>query len=263
MADIFEEVEEGLRQDRFSSLWKRYGIFAYLGAVILIGAVALNEYLQVRGNQTTQANAARVEAALTEVEARNYEVAAAQLSDIVADDIAPSNIAAHFLAGVRLDGNGDAVAAADVLQTAAGGAEDPTEKLALIKAAYLRADTLDRAGLQAFLAPLNDDDGPFGALAKEVLAAKALQEGDVAFARREFGFLRFVQNAPPGVVTRAEQALAALPPLTPEELNAESVEPSQTVEDAADATVTDADLPNDASTESEIDTSERPEETLQ
>ena len=41
MADIFEEVEEGLRQDKAAQLWKKYGIFAYIAAGLLIGGVSL------------------------------------------------------------------------------------------------------------------------------------------------------------------------------------------------------------------------------
>ncbi|MEL6862307.1 MAG: hypothetical protein AAGL11_10735 [Pseudomonadota bacterium] len=232
MADIFEEVEEGLRQDRVSKLWKRYGIFAYLGAALIIGGVALNEYLQVQAAETVEKNAARLEAALNEVDARNYEAAATDLSSIVADGIAPSTVAAHYLAGVRLDGNGDAIAAAEVLEGVIGEATDPTQKLALIKAAYLKADTSSRADLEAFLAPILEDQSAFGALASELLAAKALQEGDVDYARREFTFLRIAQNVPPGVITRAEQALAALPPIsaevdTPDEAEPEAL-PSET-----------------------------------
>lgn len=214
MADIFEEVEEGLRQDRLTVLWKRYGIFAYLAGALLIGGVALNEYLKVQAEQTTARNASRLEAALTEVDARNYDTAAAQLTELVGEDIAPSTVAAHYLAGVRLDGNGDAAAAADVLQGVVGDAEDPSQKLALIKAAYLKADTMTREELTGFLATLSEDDGPFGALASELIAAKALQEGDIEFARREFNFLRLAQNVPPGVVRRAQQALETLPPVS-------------------------------------------------
>lgn len=243
MADIFEEVEEGLRQDRLTRLWKKYGIFAYLAGALLIGGVALNEYLKAQSVQTIENNASRLEAALNDVDARNYEAAAEQLTSLVGDEIAPSNVAAHLLAGVRLDGNGDAATAAEVLANAVGTAEDPTEKLALIKSAYLQADTLDRAGLEGVLVPLADDDGPFGALAKELIAAKALQDGDIDFARREFNFLRFAQNVPPGVVTRAEQALAALPPVVepaPEPIEEPApAEETETPVDATDETVTE------------------------
>lgn len=227
MADIFEEVEEGLRQERLTGLWKKYGVFAYIAAALLIGGVALNEYLKTQAVQTSTKNAGKLEAALSEVDARNYEQAATQLSAIIAEDIAPARIAAHYLAGVRLEGNGDALAAAEVLEGVVGAAEDPTEKLALIKAAYLKADTLSRGELEGALAPLSQDDGPFGALAKELIAAKALQDGDIEFARREFSFLRLAQNVPPGVVTRATQALEALPPVTepvPEPAPAEATE---------------------------------------
>lgn len=225
MADIFEEVEEGLRQDRLTGLWKKYGIFAYIGAALLIGGVALNEYLKVQAAETTERNAARLEAALNEVEARNYETAATQLSSIVEDGIAPGKIASHYLAGVRLDGNGDVLAAADVLANSVGEATDPTEKLALIKSAYLKADSATRSELEGILAPLADDPGPFGALAKELIAAKALQDGDIEFARREFRFLSLAQNVPPGVLTRATQALDALPTINE---TLEDVAPAET-----------------------------------
>lgn len=243
MADIFEEVEEGLRQDRLSQLWKRYGIFAYLAAALLIGGVALNEYLKVRTAETIEQNAARLEAALVDVDARNYEAATSSLATLVADEIAPSTAAAHFLAGVRLDGNGDALAAAETLESVVGEATDPTQKLALIKAAYLKADTLSRAELETLVAPLTAGQGAFGALASELLAAKALQEGDVDFARREFNYLRFAQNVPPGVVIRAEQALAAMPPIS-----AEPESPSEAETE-----------PEPAETETPIETEEQPE----
>nr|WP_070958955.1 hypothetical protein [Hyphomonas sp. Mor2] len=257
MADIFEEVEEGLRQDRLSVLWKRYGILAYLGAALLIGGVGLNEYLQVRSAQTVESNAARLEAALTEVDARNYDNAAQQLSALVDDDIAPSTVAAHYLAGVRLDGNGDAVAAANVLQSAVDTAEDPTQKLALIKAAYLKADTMTRDELTGFLSPLSEDDGPFGALATELIAAKALQEGDIEFARREFNLLRLAQSVPPGVMLRAEQALETLPPISadislPVEDATESAEPESVTSDSS---------ASDSSESTPVDTAETPEPT--
>lgn len=248
MADIFEEVEEGLRQDRLTVLWKRYGILAYLGAALLIGGVALNEYLKVRTAETIEQNASRLEAALTEVDARNYDNAAGQLTGLVEDQIAPSTIAAHYLAGVRLDGNGDAATAAQVLERVVGEAEDPSQKLALIKAAYLKADTITREDLTQMLSPLANDDGPFGALASELIAAKALQDGDVEFARREFNFLRLAQNVPPGVMRRAEQALETLPPI--------SVDVATPTEDEIDSDA--GELPSDSEA---ADSAEIPEET--
>ena len=259
MADIFEEVEEGLRQDRLTVLWKRYGILAYLGAALLIGGVALNEYLKVRTAETIEQNASRLEAALTEVDARNYDNAAGQLTGLVEDQIAPSIVAAHYLAGVRLDGNGDAATAAQVLEGVVGEAEDPSQKLALIKAAYLKADTITREDLTQMLSPLANDDGPFGALASELIAAKALQEGDVEFARREFNFLRLAQNVPPGVMRRAEQALETLPPVSVDVAapTEDEIDPDAGVLPTDSEAADPAEMPEDAATTD--DTEETPE----
>ena len=258
MADIFEEVEEGLRQDRLTVLWKRYGIFAYLAGALLIGGVALNEYLKVQSERTTEQNASRLEAALTEVDARNYDNATTQLTTLVGEGIAPSTVAAHYLAGVRLDGNGDAAAAAAVLQGVVGEAADPSEKLALIKAAYLKADTMTREELAGFLSPLSEDEGPFGALASELIAAKALEEGDVEFARREFNFLRLAQNVPPGVMLRAEQALETLPPVSAE---VETPTTTEVVEPSVESETGTEDASSDDENSTDIATPETSEET--
>lgn len=218
MADIFDEVEEGLRQDKLTVAWKKYGIFAYLAAALVIGGVALNEYLQYSKAETIEKNATKLEVALAELDERNYEVAASGLAELADADVRVSPVAGHYLAQVRLDANGDEAATIDVLMASAGGVETPTEKLALVKAAYLKADTSTRSELETLLAPLSGEETAFGALALELIAAKALQEGDVEFARKQFTFLRLATDVPPGVLTRAEQALATMPPLVLEEV---------------------------------------------
>ena len=45
MSDIFDEVEESIRQDKMEGLWKRYRPFIYGAAALLVGAVALNEFV--------------------------------------------------------------------------------------------------------------------------------------------------------------------------------------------------------------------------
>ena len=56
MADIFTEVEEELRQDRAKALWKKYGSWAAMAAIVVIGAVAGWTWWQ--GQQAAQAVAA-------------------------------------------------------------------------------------------------------------------------------------------------------------------------------------------------------------
>lgn len=216
MADIFEEVEEGIRQDRMTKLWKKYSILAYIAAGLLLGGVALNEYLKGQKAEQMAANTAAFEAALDDFEAQNYEAAADGFQALVDADVAVSPAAAHMLAQVRLAGFGDAEAAAAVLKPVESSKDPAMAKLALLKAAYLKADTSTRADLEDLLSDLRKEDTAFGALAVELLAAKALEEGDIEYARTEFTYLGLAPNAPTGVLSRAEKVLATLPPRTVE-----------------------------------------------
>ena len=94
----------------------------------------------------------------------------------------------------------------------AANAETPIGKLSLMKAAYLKAGETSRAEMETYLGSLMDEESEFGALALELVASMAVQEGDVEYARQVFNELRFLANVPEGTVERATQALAALPP---------------------------------------------------
>ncbi|MEM1389890.1 MAG: hypothetical protein AAGG45_02325 [Pseudomonadota bacterium] len=223
MADIFDEVEEGLQQDRITALWRKYGWLAWLAGLGLIGGVALNEYLSFQKSQTITANAAQFEAGLDELLTQDYLAAGETMSALVDADASVSPAAAQYLAQVRLDGNGDAVAAREtLLSSIEGDADTAVEKLALIKAAYLQADEMTRAELQAFLGDLPDEPSAFGALALELVAAKAMEEGDFAYARSEFNLIRVSANVPPGVARRASQALAAMPVVITPDIDTET-----------------------------------------
>ncbi|MEM8616077.1 MAG: hypothetical protein AAGF20_03990 [Pseudomonadota bacterium] len=219
MADIFEEVEEGLRQDRLTVLWKKYGLFAYLAGALIIGGVAYYEYAKYSRAEAAASDAGLLETALEQIDDGAYEQAATSLEQLIAADKAISPMAAHYLAKVRLEGNGDPAAAASVLGEAASG-DSASARLAQLKSVYLQADTLTRDEMRERLTGLLNTETAFGALATELMAAKAFEEGDIAFARNEFTFLQLSPNAPPGVRQRAAEALAALPPLSAEDLEA-------------------------------------------
>lgn len=210
MADIFEEVEEGLRQDRAERLWKKYGIFAYIAAALLIGGVALNEYLQHRASESVESSAVVFEQAREDISSQNWQAAANALEPVASSDARIAPLAANYLAEARLQGNADRAAAIAALEQAAN-TETPIGKLSLLKAAYLKADSLDRAGTEDYLGALANEESQFGALAMELIAAKAVAEEDYETARRVFNDLRFLANVPQGVQQRAASALNTLP----------------------------------------------------
>ena len=260
MADIFEEVEEGLRQDRMTQLWKKYGVFAYLAGALIIGGVAFYEYRQYAETERIERFATSFEAALTQLDAREYGPAAESFTSLIDDKVEVSPVAAHFLAQVRLDGNGDVLAASETLTNLAQSNSEPQASaiydLALIKAAYLQADTLNRGELETLVAPLLQGETGFSALAQELIAAKALQEGDMEAARRGFTALRLANDVPPGVMIRANQALASMPPAPIAVEEDHSVAEETTGETAAADPDAEQELGTDDTAESEVETQE-------
>lgn len=216
MTDIFTEVDESVRQEKLESWWKRWRPFIYGAVAALVGAVAINEFvLKPQAANARAARALELENAVQALEDGRYEEAANALRAIVEADTKLSPLAAHYLAQTMIEGMGDPASAAETLAAIGGTEGGPFERLALLKAAYMRADgqTLDE--LETSLGTLVTEDTALGAMARELVASKAAAVGEIGRARTMFNGLKFDANAPAGVVQRAEIALAALP-LAPE-----------------------------------------------
>ena len=212
MSDIFEEVDESIRQDKIETAWKRYRLFVYGGAALLIGGVALNEFVLHPHFAKLRAERALVfETAETQLADGDYADAEAGFRELVNSETSLSPLAANFLAQTLYEGNGDAAGATEVLETTGKADGSPFERVALLKAAYAKADTAPLAELETLLGDLKEEESGLGALARELIAAKAYAEGDAARARTAFNRLKFDAAAPPGVIRRAEIALAAIP----------------------------------------------------
>ena len=210
MSDVFEEVEDSLRQDKATELWNRFGLLVWIAGISLVAFVAWWEY-------STSTSAARqsdqvqvLEAARDAVEAGDYAAAETDFRSLIDAEADVAPLAGHLLAGSLFEGNGDAGAAMQTLEQFAGS-DDPLSKLALLKAAYLGSEDMNLEELEAFLAGLNQEESALGLLALELVAAKAFADGDLARARQEFSYLRLAANAPAGVVQRAELALSVIP----------------------------------------------------
>nr|WP_321361194.1 hypothetical protein [uncultured Hyphomonas sp.] len=212
MSDIFTEVDESLRQDKIETAWKRYRLFVYGGAALLIGAVALNEFVLHPHFAKLRAERAKAfEQAVTQLTDGDYTDADAGFEALVSEESSLSPLSANYLAQALYEGNGDAAGATRVLQAEGKADGTPFERLALLKAAYAKADTASLAELETLLGDLKEEESGLGALSRELIAAKAFAEGDVARARTAYNRLKFDAAAPQGLVRRAEIALAAIP----------------------------------------------------
>jgi hypothetical protein len=117
-----------------------------------------------------------------------------------------------MLAGVERDMTNDTAAVAKAFAAAAEADKGVLGDIATLKLAYAKADTADLAEIETILAPLIARGGQAGALARELVAAKALASGDVERARTEYQALAFEIDAPQQMQLRVTQTLATLPP---------------------------------------------------
>jgi len=245
LSDIFEEVDESIRQDRLEIWWKRYQFFVYGAVALVIGAVAVNEFvIMPRTEAARTARALELEQALSELHNGSYAAAEAAFAELANGGSKLAPLAANYLAQVRFEGGGDANGAAEALAAIGAVEGTPFDRLALLKKAYFKADGQSMTELEATLGSLVDDEGPLGTLARELVAAKAFATGDTARARTEFNRLRFDAAAPEGVKRRAELALAAIPVV-------EEAAPAPDAASHAEETETEAPAPAPAPAESE------------
>lgn len=211
MSDIFEEVEEEVRKDRATELWRRFGWIVWLAAALVIGFTAWNEWNTSRQAELRETRMASFEQAVAALEEGRYAEAQDMLGEIVEADMPLSPLAAHYLAQARIEGSGDVAGAVAALDRVADSEGAPYQQLALLKSVYLRSESLTLAQMEAELAALVAQDNQIGALAEEAIAAKAYADGDLARARQAFGRLRFNAAAPASLVQRATIAYESIP----------------------------------------------------
>lgn len=212
MTDVFEEVEEGLRQDKASSLWKRYGGLIIAAIVAVVGGVAAWEIYSWQKSSAIEADSRVFSEAQIAYENGDIPGAKSRLETLATEKTGFAVLANHMLAEIEKDGQAVGAASVARLQRANEiDAQSPLGRLALLKIAYAQADTLDRAALATLMQPLIAAGGNEGALAKELLAAKTLASGDIEAARAEYQALSLDLDAPQNMKVRVNQALATMP----------------------------------------------------
>lgn len=212
MADIFREVDEDLRRERYEKLWKTYGsyVIALLVAVVLVtaGMVGWREYSEQR---RTADGARFLNAAQMLADGRTAESAAA-FAALAADGSGDYPVLARLQEAGALSAIGDTAAVAEIYEgLAADDGIDPLYRdLALVLLALHSLDEADPAALSDRLAPLLADDNPWRHSAREMTGLLALRAGDHERAKGMFADLSDDPITPPAMRQRATELLAAL-----------------------------------------------------
>ena len=204
MGDIFQEVEEEVRRDRYSKLWKDYGGYIIAAAVALVlgttASVGWREYTAQRQQDDSDRFVA---AAALSVEA--FRVLAAEAQDGYA-------LLARFRTVDALKESGDIAGAVNELDAIAtdDGVDELYRDLASLLAIMHTLDKEDPDDLRTRLTPLLAPEAAWRHSARELSAALALRVGDKELAMIEFQKLTDDVKAPPGARSRAAEILQIL-----------------------------------------------------
>lgn len=211
MVDVFEQVEEELRSDRYKRLARTW--LPVAGGALLIALILALAWWGWDSLQTSKADKASVafDRGLESLQANNPVGADAAFTQAANEgNGAYKAMALMHRAGIAVEANRipDALRLFD---EAAKASRDPLlADGAALKAAWLAMDTETLAQIEARLSPLAEDDRPFAPFAAEALAMAQLQNGQTAPARAALVALKNGLDTPEIVGQRAELALAAI-----------------------------------------------------
>ncbi len=188
MADIFHEIEEDLRRERFRRLWRRYGVHLIVVVVLVIAGTAAWRGYVAWHESRARAGGDQFYAALETASKGDHKAAAAALSTLADEAGAGYAILGRFRAAAEHAAAGDnaaAIAGFDAI-AADGSVPEIYRNLAHVRAGYLSLAGSDPKAAQARVSSLAETAGPWRQPAREVMGLAAYAGGDLAAARRYF-----------------------------------------------------------------------------
>lgn len=202
--ELFREVDEEIRQDRFQNLWKRYGIYLVIAFVVIVGATVAFVLWRDAQESARQADSARfLEAVVAEQTERNAAID--QLREIAREGTPGYRFLASLREAALLADAGEAGEAVIVFDAVATDEDfEPVYRdIARLLAVAHGMQNMSQGEVEERLAGLAADDSPFRITAREFLAVAAIRGGN---PDRAAELLR--ANIADNDVSRAAQARA-------------------------------------------------------
>lgn len=211
MVDVFDQVEEELRSDRYKRLARTW--LPVVGGVLLVALIAALAWWGWQTMETSKADKASIayQRGLESLEANNPTGADAAFKQAADEgNAAYKALALQHRAGIAVQQN-RIPAAVELFDEAAKATRDPLlADGASWKAALLLMDSASLEDIQARLKPLTEEGRPFRAFAREALAMAQLQNGKAAEARSTFVVLKNSLDTPREISQRAGLAIASI-----------------------------------------------------
>jgi hypothetical protein len=212
VADIFQEVDDEVRQEQLKKLWERYGVYAIGAAVAIVLAVAAwRGYEWWVAKKAAEYGDAFMAATKLSEEGKHTEADAA-FARVAAEGTSNYRLLARLreAADLATTDRKAGVAAYDGV-AADSSVPQSLRDLAKIRAGMLLVDTAPLSEMNARLEPLTGQDSTFRHSARELLALSAWRNGDMAAARRWADMIMADPETPGSLRTRVGVLIALLP----------------------------------------------------
>jgi hypothetical protein len=223
VVDLFDEVEEQLRSERYKTMAAKAAPFAIgllvLALVVTLGVWGWETYSSRQANKASDAYIAAVELR----DARQEAKAKAAFQALA--DHAPKTyraLALMQLGGYAVEANDAKGAVAQFDKAAAVGADPIITDMARLKSAFALMDTASYADIKARLDVIADPKRPYHSVAKEALAFARLQSGDIAGARSDFNALSLALDSSDDLRQRAQRVMQLIDAGSAKDLAAEA-----------------------------------------
>jgi hypothetical protein len=206
VSDIFREVEEDVRRERFENFWKRYGTYVIVFIVLVFAGIGgwqlwSRHDLQVRQQAADQLIAAQRITSARDAAPAFHDMAEAPKGYAKLAKLAQAN--AMYAAGQR----DDAVA---LYKQIAADDSGNIGAVARLRAAWGTVESISRPQLAELLAPLNQPGNAWRQEAQEVLAYADYHALDLKGALTKYQALSLDPESPDGLRGRARAMTAFL-----------------------------------------------------
>lgn len=209
--ELFREVDEEVRQDRFQNLWKRYGIYAVILIVVVFGATVAFVLWRDAQESAREADSARFLAAVV-AEQTERNAAIDQLREIAREGTPGYRFLASLREAALLADAGQTGEAVVVFDAVAADEDfEPVYRdIARLLAVSHGMQNMPRDEVEQRLSGLDAADNSFRITAREFLAVAAIRGGDVSRAEELLRANISDNEASLAAQTRAGELLATL-----------------------------------------------------
>ncbi|MCP4383810.1 MAG: tetratricopeptide repeat protein [Hyphomicrobiales bacterium] len=223
MSDIFREVDEDIRRERFKRLWDRFGPYAIGLAVLFVAIIAGVQGWEYWQKSQAEADGDRFVAAIALADEGKHDEAIAALNVIIDDGSGGYPVLAAFrAAGEKAAAGNTEGAIADYEALAArGGLPLLVSDLARLRGAMLLSDSASVSELTSRIGDLADTGNPWRHNAREILGFAAYRANDLTAAQGYFSEIVEDEETTSSGRARAEIMLSLIASRQGEPISAE------------------------------------------